>query len=119
MLGAVTLAKIATEAAAMTASAVAGILGAADSNLAVTVTAITATLGFAGLLVRQVMASQKALWNIIRYKDEELETERDINHVLRWEADKLRYTYNETGIDPGPYRPRRPAQTATPQEALT
>lgn len=100
--------KILSEIVAATGSAVVGILAATDSTV-ITVTAIGAVLGFAGLLVRQVVVQQKAVWEIVTATKAEAESAKDEAHYAHWELEKLRYSYGERVIDPGPYTPRRDA----------
>lgn len=101
------IAKMGGEILGATVSAVGGILAAGESA-AITTSAIVAVLGFAGLLVRQVMTGQRAIWQIVAAKDREIQDEKDANHYLRWEMERLRYLYGERQVDPGPYTPRRP-----------
>lgn len=108
------LVKALGEVAGVTGAALAAINGAVDNNTAITVTAIGAVLGFAGLLVRQVVLAQKAIWLIVKAKDEEIAehkaTEGELREALRyseWEKEKLRWTYGERNLDPGPYAPKR------------
>lgn len=106
------LAKLGGEIAGATTSAVVGIFAVSD-NTALTVTAITAVLGFAGLLVRQVVVAQKAIWQIVSAKDARIAELEETDHYKSWEMEKLRFTYGERILDPGPYIPRKPAGAAT------
>lgn len=104
-------AKVAIEAVGVVAGTAAGVFAVTD-NTAITVTAITAVLGFAGLLVRQVTSAQKYVWQIVEAKDKRIEELEDHDHYMSWEMEKLRFTYGERIIDPGPYMPRTKAGTA-------
>lgn len=89
------------------ASGIAGIMAVGEST-ALTASAIVAVLGFAGLLVRQVVLAQRAIWEIVAAKDQEKEAIQDENHYLRWELESMRFRHGERQIDPGPFIPRRP-----------
>lgn len=99
------LVKVLSEIAGASFSALVGIFAATDNTL-ITVTAITAVLGFAGLLVRQVVVAQKAIWEIVKAKESEAEAAKDEAHYAHWELERLRYAYGERVIDPGPYSSR-------------
>lgn len=100
------LARALVDVAGATGSAVVGIIAAETNNTAITVTAIGAVLGFAGLLVNQVIRAQKAIWLIVRAKDDEIAGLRESLHYAEWEQQRLRWSYGERPTDPGPYSPR-------------
>jgi hypothetical protein len=99
------LVKALGDIAGATGSALLGIIAADGNNTAITITAIGAVLGFAGLLVRQVVQAQRAIWLIVRAKDEEIDRQREALHYSDWEKEKLRWSYGERPLDPGPYVP--------------
>lgn len=92
--------KILAEIAGATLSAIVGLLAAVDGTVVVAGAGVTAVFAFATLLVREVLKQHQTLWQMI-------DAARDAEHFARWEADKLRFTYGERPIDPGPYVPRR------------
>lgn len=96
--------KLLAEIGAATASAVIGILAAADSSV-VTGGAVVAVFSFATLLVREVLKQHRTLWEMI-------DAARDDAHYAHWEAERLRFNYGERALDPGPYIPRRPPKEA-------
>lgn len=100
--------KIGAEVFGVVSSAWVGILAVGESSV-LTTSAIVATLGFAGLLVRQVMTAQQAVWQIARAFEERAESAEDREHYVRWQMESLRYRHGERVDDPGPYIPRRPA----------
>lgn len=117
--------KLVGEALGIGGSVAAWVLGATEPA-PLTYGALGATLVFTGLLVRQITTNQRVYIAIVAAKDRELamkdwQHRRDrwddgerINEA-RWETEKLRYTYGERPIDPGPYMPRpRPADLDTP-----
>ena len=89
------------------ASAILAIFAAGEST-PITYSAIVAVLGFAGLLVRQIVNNQKLYIGIVAAKDAEI-TERVAEiHYLRWEIESMRFRHGERAIDPGLYIPRTP-----------
>lgn len=100
------IAKLAGEVAGAALSALTGILAAGEST-AITSGAIVAVLGFAGMLVRQIVGNQKLYIGIVAAKDSELIERDDTIHYLRWELESMRYRIGERQVDPGPYTPRR------------
>lgn len=93
------------------ASGIAGIMAVGEST-ALTASAIVAVLGFAGLLVRQVILAQKAIWEIVAAKDQEKAELQEANHYLQWELESMRYRIGERQVDPGPFIPRRRPSTS-------
>ena len=93
-----------------TTSAIAGVIAMGEST-PLTAGAIVAVLGFAGLLVRQVVQSQQAIWQIVAAKDVEIREAQELNHYLQWELESMRYRHGERQVDPGPYIPRRSPTT--------
>lgn len=113
--------KVLGEILGAAAAATAGIFSAGASEaMPLTVTAIGAVLGFATLLVRSVLSSQRIYVEIVAAKDRELAERDDTIHYLRWEAERLRYRYGEREVDPGPYVargrqiPRPPSSEGAP-----
>lgn len=102
--------KFLGEIAGAAASGIAGIMAVGEST-ALTASAIVAVLGFAGLLVRQVVLSQRAIWEIVASKDQEKADLQDANHYLQWELESMRFRHGERQMDPGPFVPRRPPTT--------
>lgn len=100
------LAKLGGEAAGVMIAAVGGVLAASAQETAGTYVAISAWVGFAGLLVRHVVRSQQAVWRIVAEKDAEIAGLRDQLHYAEWEQSMLRYSYGERSVNPGPYQPR-------------
>lgn len=86
-------------------SATVAIVTAAADTTIVTSGAVVAVLGFAGLLVREVVKQHRTLWEMI-------EAARDGEHYARWEVERLRFAYGDRAVDPGPYIPRRAPQGA-------
>lgn len=119
------MAKLVFEAVGLGASVCAWLIGVTEAT-PLTYGALAATLGFTGLLVRQITTNQKVYVAIVAAKDRELAMKEwqhrrdrwdDAERLseARWEAEKLRYTYGERQLDPGPYVPRpRPADIDTP-----
>lgn len=105
--------KLLAEAMGAVGSAVAGIIAVGDSA-ALTTSAIVATLGFAGLLVRQIVLGQRASLTIIDLKDREIDRRDDELHYLRWELETLRYRHGERLTDPGPFIARRRSDPEAP-----
>jgi len=87
-------------------SAITGVLAVGESTT-LTAGAIVAVLGFAGLLVRQVVQSQQAIWQIVAAKDAEKADLQDTIHYLQWELESMRFRHGERQVDPGPFIPRR------------
>lgn len=104
------LIKLGGEIFGTTVSAIIGVVTASD-NGALTVTAIGGVLTFAGLLVRQVVKSQDAVWKINAAKDVRIEELEERDHYRSWEFETLRFRYGERQMDPGPYVPRVKAGT--------
>lgn len=101
------LVKLGAEVLGAVGSAIVGIVAAGESTT-LTASAVVAVLGFAGLLVRQIVNNQKLYIGIIAGKDKEISDRDDIIHEIRWEMESMRYRIGERTIDPGPYVPRRP-----------
>lgn len=99
--------KMIGEVGATSLSAVTAVLAVGEST-PLTYSAIVAVLGFAGLLVRQILQAQKAIWKIVAAKDAELAQRDDALHYVKWELESMRYRVGERQVDPGPYVPRRP-----------
>lgn len=109
----VILAKMLADLTLGTMSGVISLLAVGESTT-ITYSAVAAVLVFAGLLVREVVKAQRAVWLIVEAKDRQLaakDAEMDevleTKRYLRWELEKLRYTYGERTMDPGPYSARR------------
>lgn len=105
----IVLGKIVADIAAMSIAAWVGIVVAAEST-PIAVSAIVAVLGFAGLLVRLVVKAQQAVWDIVEAKNAEIDTLREDLHYSEWEKERLRFTYGERVVDPGPFVPRKAAR---------
>lgn len=117
MLGSRWSVKVLAEIAGAVGSAAAGILGAGAESLPLTGTAIAAVLGFATLLVRSVLSSQRVYVEIVASKDRELAERDDTIHYLRWENESIRFRHGERELDPGPYiARRRPEPPASSKE---
>lgn len=100
--------KLGAEVAGASLSALAGLLAASDGDSILTGGAIVAVLGFAGLLVRQIVGNQRLYIDIVEGKDREIHERDETIHYLRWEMESLRYRHGERQVDPGPYTPRYP-----------
>lgn len=98
--------KVGVEVLGISASAIAAILAADDSTV-ITSGAVVAVLGFAGLLVRQIVGNQKLYIGIVASKDRDISERDEIIRYLRWELETMRYRIGERQIDPGPYVPRQ------------
>lgn len=98
--------KFVGEVGGAAGSAITAVLAVGEST-PLTYSAIVAVLGFAGLLVRQIIVAQKAIWQIVAAKDVELAQRDDALHYVQWELESMRYRHGERQIDPGPYVPRR------------
>lgn len=110
--------KVLLEVAGAAVSAGTGILAVGESA-PITVTAIGAVLGFATLLVRSVLKTQKVYVDIVATKDTEIAARDDTIHYLRWENESIRFRAGQREVDPGPYTPRRATVTLpapAPQE---
>lgn len=95
---------VAGTAAAVVAGAVGYVTAAVtDGDAVVTGTVLTAVIGFAGLLIRQMYKSQREVWRIV-------EDEREQRHKVTWERDVAWFRLYPGMPDPGPYVPRKPNQ---------
>lgn len=92
--------KIFAEIAAATLSAIGTIFAAVDGNVVAVGAGVTAVFGLATVLVREVVKQHKTLWELV-------DAARDDAHYAHWELERLRYSYGERVLDPGPYEPRR------------
>lgn len=107
------LLKLGAEVAGAATSAIVGLLAVGESAT-LTGSAIIAVLGFAGLLVRQIVSNQRLYVGIVADKDREIAARDDDLHYLRWELESMRFRHGERQVDPGPYIPRRPPTPYTP-----
>lgn len=105
------IAKVGGEAIGLTFSAMMGVFAAGESA-ALTTSAIVAVLGFAGLLVRQVVAGQKAVWEIARAMETRAEAAEEREEFVRWQLEHVRFRHGERPTDPGPFVSRRPTVPA-------
>lgn len=100
--------RLGADIAGASISAMVGVFAASDDSF-ITGGAIVAVLGFAGMLVRQIVGNQRIYIGIVEGKDREIREHAETIHYLRWEAETLRYQYGERAVSPGPYVPRHPA----------
>lgn len=107
------LVKLGAEVLGAAGSAIVGIVAAGESTT-LTASAVVAVLGFAGLLVRQIVNNQKLYIGIVAAKDNEIAERVAEIHYLRWEIESMRYRHGERTIDPGPYVPRARATPGAP-----
>lgn len=108
----VLFAKAFIASAAVASSAILGAVGA-DGVAVASVLGIAT--GFAGLIVRQVIRNQNAIWDIVRSAQADAARERFQKEYAQWELDKDRFRHGERE-DPGPFVPSIPPQLAqTPQ----
>lgn len=73
-----------------------------DSTLTVGTT-LSVIVAFGGLLVRQIVVQQRAVWGIVRAKDRQIRELRDELDEARWEREVARFDAGQRPTDPGPY----------------
>ncbi len=98
--------KVGFEVTAATSSTLIGIV-AVDESAPLMYGAFVAVFGFAGLLVRELVKAQRAIWQIVEAKDRQIADRDDVIHYLRWEHEKYRFEQGDRTMDPGDYHPRR------------
>lgn len=82
------------------------ILAAANNSPTLAIgTTLTVVVGFAGVLIQQVIKNQRTVWAIVRQKDFDNEGLRDDLHFAFWRIGVLQFRLQE-GPDPGPFVPR-------------
>lgn len=114
------LLKIGAEAVAGAISGAVAIFGLTDST-AITSGGLVALFGLGGVFVRQFSKGQRTYLEAYRLKEAEAELAKDETHYTHWEMERLRYSYGERVMDPGPYIPRRPPpeKESAPRGAAT
>ncbi len=74
-------------------------------------------VGFAGVLIQQILKYQKSVWDIVKEKDSTIKSKdaqldqkdkvihaRDLMiNYLQWERESARFRAGERASDPGPY----------------
>ena len=97
--------------AATVATLSTGVLGAIGADGIAVGTVLGIAAGFAGLIVRQVIRNQNAIWDIVRSAQADAARERFQKEYAQWELDKDRFRHGERE-DPGPFVPSIPPQLA-------
>lgn len=101
------LMRLAALGVSVSASTAAGVITATiDTNPFTIGTALGTVFAFAGLLVQQVLRNQRAVWAIVRSKEDDIDRLQWANDRLQWDNDRLRFRLGE-GADPGPFTPTR------------
>lgn len=97
---------VAKAAVPLTLGIFGSVVAATTENTTIAVgTTLAVIIGFAGLLIQQVIQNQRAVWAIVEAKNADNEALRDELHEKEYRLAILYHRLDE-GPDPGPFVPR-------------